>query len=77
MVLFGMDKETKEERFVRVAERRVENILHSLRSLSQCANRKVYAWDEKQLKKIWDAIEHELAECKQSFGDPSARTFRL
>ena len=72
-----MEKETKEDRFIRVAERRVESILHGIRSLSQCANRKVYAWDDKQLKKIWDAVEHELAECKQSFGDPTARSFRL
>lgn len=72
-----MEKETKEQRFVRVAERRVQNVLHGIRSLSQCANPKVYAWNEGQLQKIWEAIDGELRVCKQSFTDPEARTFRL
>lgn len=72
-----MEKETREQRFVRIAERRVENILHGIRSLAQCANPKIYSWDEGQLKKIWEAIDQELAACRQSFGDPSGRAFKL
>jgi hypothetical protein len=72
-----MEKETKDERFKRVAEKRVRNILKAIRSLSQCANNRIYTWDEKQLKKIWSAIEHELSLCKESFSDPEAGVFRL
>ena len=72
-----MDKETNEQRFVRIAEKRVQNILRGIKSLSQCANPRVYAWDEGQLQKIWDAIDSELTVCKQSFGDPEGRIFRL
>ena len=72
-----MKGETREERFVRIAERRVQNVLAGIRSLSQCANPKVYAWDEKQLSKIWDAIDREVTRCRQSFEDPDAGTFRF
>jgi glucan phosphorylase len=72
-----MEKETKEQRFKRVAEKRVQNVLNGIRSLSQCANPRVYAWDDNQLRKIWNAIDRELSLCKESFSDPQARTFRL
>lgn len=74
---YVMTKETKDQRFVRVAERRVQNILKAMRSLSQCANPKIYAWDDGQLRKIWKAIDTELERCKQSFSDPEGHTFRL
>jgi hypothetical protein len=72
-----MDNESKQQRFKRIAEKRVQNILKGIKSLSQCANPQVYAWDEKQLQKIWDAIDRELSLCKDSFSDPEAHVFRL
>lgn len=72
-----MEKESKEQRFKRVAEKRVQNILKGIRSLSQCANSGIYAWEKKQLTKIWDAIDQELKVCKESFNNPDARVFRL
>ena len=38
---------------------------------------RVYAWEDEQLQRIWDAIDHELTVCKESFRDPEAREFRL
>jgi len=72
-----MEKETKQQRFKRVVEKRVQNILNGIKSLSQCANQKIYAWDDEQLQKIWDAIDRELTLCKESFHNPEGRTFRL
>ena len=72
-----MKGETKEQRFVRVAEKRVQVVLESLRKLSQCANRRMYKWDESQLDKIWDAIGKELNKCKQRFPDSESQEFRL
>jgi hypothetical protein len=72
-----MGKETKQQRFKRVAEKRVQNILNGIKSLSQCATPRIYAWNDEQLQKIWDAIEHELTLCKDSFSDPEGRAFRL
>jgi len=50
-----MKGETKEQRFKRIAEKRVQIVLDSLRKLSQCANRRMYKWNDEQLSKIWDA----------------------
>lgn len=72
-----MAKETKEERFKRVGEKRVQNVLKSLRSLAQLSNKKVYQWNNKQLEKIWSAIEEETNNCKKSFQDPNSGTFKL
>ena len=72
-----MKKETKAQRFKRVAEKRVQNILKSINSLSQCANTNIYAWDSKQLERIWKAMEKEFSACRQSFEDPDARVFKL
>ncbi len=72
-----MAKEKKEDRFIRVAEKRVQNVLNSLRSLSQLANKKVYQWDEHQIIKIVKAIEKEIEHCKVSFEDPDSKIFKL
>ena len=69
--------ENKQQRFKRVAEKRVQNVLNAVKSLSQCANPRIYAWQDDQLKKIWNAIDRELTSCKQSFSDPESRAFRL
>ena len=52
-----MKGETKEERFKRVVQKRVQNVLDSLRRLSQCSNKRMYVWNDEQLTKIWAAID--------------------
>jgi predicted transcriptional regulator len=72
-----MTKETKEERFKRVAEKRVQNAIHSIRSLSQLANTKIYKWNNDQLEKIWQAIDKEIEGCKKIFKNPDEGLFKL
>ena len=72
-----MKGETKEERFKRVVQRRVQNVLDSLRRLSQCSNKRMYVWNDEQLKKIWAAIDKELKECKTSFENSEPIEFKL
>ena len=72
-----MKGETKEERFKRVVQNRVQNVLDSLRRLSQCSNKRMYGWDDEQLKKIWSAIDKELKSCKESFANAEPEQFRL
>ena len=69
--------ETKEDRFKRVAERRVQNILKSIQNLSQLTNKKAYQWNDEQLNKIWSAIEGELTKCKDRFNNPDSEKFKL
>ena len=72
-----MPKETNSERFKRVGEKRVQNIINSIRSLSQLANKRIYEWNKDQLNKIWKAIDNELQECKKSFENPDSVVFKL
>jgi predicted transcriptional regulator len=72
-----MEKETKKERFKRIAEKRVQNIIHAIRNLSGLSNKKVYEWETEQLEKIWVAIDKEVENCKNSFKDPESKIFKL
>ena len=72
-----MKDETKEQRFKRVVQKRVQNVLDSLRRLSQCSNKRMYAWNDEQLKKIWSAIDKELKDCKATFENTEPKEFKL
>jgi len=72
-----MKGETKESRFKRVVQKRVQNSLDSLRRLSQCSNKRMYHWNEEQLEKIWTAIDAELENCKRSFKTAEPEEFIL
>lgn len=54
------NSEMKEDRFKRVASRRVENILKGIRSLSKCSNINNYEYNEEDLNKMVKAIKEEL-----------------
>lgn len=60
-------KETKQERFVRVAEMRTQKILDALHSLGKCAAPAVYDYTDEQLKRIYEAIENGLQDVKDTF----------
>ena len=69
--------EKKEDRFKRVVQKRVQNVLDSLRRLSQCSNKRMYDWNEEQLKKIWAAVDKEIDHCKTSFEAAEPNEFKL
>ena len=72
-----MKGETKEERFKRIVEKRVQRVLDSLRSLSQCSNKRMYQWKDEQLEKIWAAMDRELKNCKDGFENAKPEEFKL
>ena len=57
----------KKERFIRIAERRTNNILEQLRLLGNCSNKNNYSYTEEDVKKIFSVIETELKEVKMKF----------
>ena len=71
------ESESKQQRFARVVEKRVQNVLDSIRRLSQCSNGRMYEWDDEQLKKIWAAIDKELQDCKESYRTAEPEMFKL
>lgn len=71
--------ETKKDKFVRVAESRTNKIISMIRLLGNCSNRAVYEFSDKDIKKIFNAIEGELKTAKGKFAEtsePSAK-FKL
>jgi hypothetical protein len=54
------DTDQKRERFIRIAERRVNKILIDIESLSKCSNKRNYKYDDDDIKKIFKAIDDKL-----------------
>lgn len=52
-----MAKETKRERFVRVAEQRTQKVLDDLKALSKCSHPAVYELSNDDIEKIFAAID--------------------
>jgi len=72
-----MRGESKEDRFERIVQKRVQNVLDGLQRLSQCSNKRIYQWNDLQLKKIWTAIDNDLMRCKESFENAEKKEFKL
>ena len=59
--------ETKRERFVRIAEARVNKILDMMRLLGNCASPSNYEYTDEDIKKIFSTLERELKNTKNKF----------
>lgn len=57
-------KETKRERFVRVAEQRTQKVLDDLKALSKCAHPVVYEMTDEDVEKIFAAIEDAVKDAR-------------
>jgi len=62
-------KVTREERFKRVASRRVQEILNKMRLLKNCANKGNYSYNEEQINKIIFTIDTEWKKVKSEFNN--------
>lgn len=60
-------KVVKEERFKRIASRRVKEILGKLRLLGNCANCGNYYYTDEQVRKIINVIDDEWKKVKGGF----------
>ena len=69
----------KRNRFIKIAESRVNRILTNLDSLGKCSNRRNYEYSEEEVRKIFREIEHKIKEVKLQFqGEPKKKgRFRL
>ena len=73
-------KETKREKFVRMAEARTIKIISMVRLLGNCSNRLAYEYSDKDVNKIFSAIESAVSDAKKRFkSSPSgnAQVFSL
>lgn len=60
-------KDAKQDRFVRIAEQRTQNVLDALKSLAKCAATESYSYSQKDAEKILQAIEKELKATRDAF----------
>ena len=74
-----MSKETKRERFVRIAEARTNRILDNMRLLGNCSSKSNYEYTEEDVRKIFAALEKELKQTKNRFlgGEAKEERFTL
>jgi len=73
-----IDRESKSNRFIRVAERRTAKVLTDLRLLDQCANRRTYDYSPDQVRKIFREIRRSLGAVEKRFKETGVKTqFKL
>jgi len=65
-------KETKAQKFQRIAERRVNETLRALRLLGNLADRRNYEYTDEQVSSILGAIDHEYRGLRSKFKAESA-----
>lgn len=72
-------KETRSERFIRVAELRTNKAMDAIRRLGDCADLRCYEFTGDQTLKIFAAVEREVSDAKARFFNGSGRrtVFRL
>ena len=58
--VLNTNKTEKRDRFVRIVERRVNNIFDALDSLGKCANKRNYEYGEDDVKRIFSAIDKKI-----------------
>ena len=62
-----MENEQKRCKFIEIANRRVGDILHKVNNLKPLANTTSYSYTQKDVDKIFGAIENAVANVKESF----------
>ena len=60
-------KETKRDKFVRLAETRTNTVLDKIRILGNCANPYAYEYADSDVREIFSAIENELKIARAQF----------
>jgi hypothetical protein len=69
-----MDKaESRSEKFVRLAEKRTQRAVDSIRLLGNLSNRSNYEFSDSDVKKIFKALEDELRLTREKFHHRGSR----
>lgn len=72
------EKESKHERFVRIAEARTNKMIDLIRLLGNCSSKTNYEYSEEEIRRIFSTIEKELRNARSKFSfDESDRKFSL
>ena len=69
-----MKEETKREKFVRLAEARTNKIIDMIQLLVNCSNQNQYEYTQKDVAKIFNAIQFELDEAKKRYNKKESQS---
>lgn len=72
-----MKKETKHERFKRVAGKRTNDVLDKIRLLGNCSNKNTYEYSKEEVNKIYNEIEKNLKITKLKYLAEKRQRFQL
>lgn len=72
-----MDKESRHDRFKRLASKRTNDILEKIRILGNCYNKSSYEYTEEEVNKIFSEIEKQLKLTKAKFLAGKRERFKL
>ena len=61
------DSESREERFIRMGQTRMNKVLDSIRLLKNLSNRSSYAYTDEQVDKMFQTIDSAISDAKESF----------
>ena len=70
-------RESKEDKFKRLAEQRVNAILDKLRLMGQLSNKSNYGYTEEQVEATFRAIQQELNSTRSKFRNDSGARKRF
>ncbi|MCG7984685.1 MAG: hypothetical protein JAY90_18285 [Candidatus Thiodiazotropha lotti] len=59
--------ETSRDKFVRLAESRVNNLIKTIRLLGNLSNKSNYSYTDKDVDKIFRSVEKELKDARAQF----------
>lgn len=62
-----IQKESKREAFLRLAEKRTNAVIKKIQILSNCSNPYAYDYNDEDVRKIFAAIEEEMRIAKLKF----------
>ncbi|WP_221568993.1 hypothetical protein [Alkalihalobacillus sp. TS-13] len=63
--------ESKQEKFVRLAEQRVTEVIKKIRLIGNLSNRRNYDYEKDHVNEIIKTLENELKELKKRFEEES------
>ena len=73
LVLKGHPVGTKRDKFVVLAEKRVVRAIHDLRLIGNLSNRNNYEFSEKDVDKILNTLQQEIASLRSQFKSSTSR----
>lgn len=70
-------KETKSDRFKRIAAKRTNEVLEKIRILGNCSNKSSYEYTDEEVNKIFSEIDKQLKLTKARFFSGKKQRFKL